>query len=563
LGASALGLIESINPPSKEALEVILAARTTEARPKPTPTRLLLAFAALATVFALAPQSAAAGTYVMRSCNVPGQAPAPVGPWTWQNTDLTVGFDDCRSGGAFGIRFGSTQTMRQFEYAALALERPQSGHKQAISIHQLRLWLVARLSGSGAPAFGPLRAYSSDSFQQTETFGPPGGDSLSQPIVTPIYGDGTKRFIAMLFCSAGAPGDCSLSNSRPLELQGAEVTLKESVLPTVSINGGTLLSGATQSDVRSVGYEARDQESGVAKTEILFDDRVVAVRDFSGSQTHCPHIDWNACVGHVIEEVPVDTRSVPDGTYTVGARTTDAAGNTSLNRASTITVRNQGTPSSTPSTQAPSGTTGIHVTHLNSTRTLVTSRLIRYGSRATLRGILRDPQGNPIPNVDIDVLLKTERKNSRLRKAKSLRTDSNGRFEYKTNPGPSRLVRLAYRRTSADSTYAFSHDVKVKTRAGLTLHTNRTRLRNGQSLRFSGTVRGLEQRKVLEVQVRQRGQWDTIASVRSNSKGRWSWRYRFKRTFDPTRYSFRARVRTEAGFPYATGHSRTRSVSVR
>jgi hypothetical protein len=88
-------------------------------------------------------------------------------------------------------------------------------------------------------------------------------------------------------------------------------------------------------------------------------------------------------------------------------------------------------------------------------------------------------------------------------------------------------------------------------------------LRNGQSVRFYGTIRGNKQRKVLEVQVRKPGGWDTIASVRSDSTGRWSWRYRFRRTYEPTRYKFRARVRTEAGFPYATGHSRTRWVLVR
>jgi hypothetical protein len=344
-------------------------------------------------------------------------------------------------------------------------------------------------------------------------------------------------------------------------------------LPTLTIAGGTLTSGGPQAGIRSVGYDATDNESGIAKVEILLDDRVVATRDFSADSTRCSHTSWNACHERSVEEVPVDTRGVPDGTYTLGARAIDAAGNTTVARQGVITISNTsdgsvggpGTTGERPSgsTAADGSPTGIHLTHINSERAFLTSRLIRYGSRATLRGVLRGPSGEPIPNATVDVLLQTERKNSRLRKVSSRTTDAKGQFEYRTSPGPSRLVRFGYDRTTADLTYTFTHDVKVKTKAGLTLHTSRSQLRNGQTVRFHGTIRGNRQRKVLEVQVRKPDGWDTIASVRSNSEGRWNWRYRFRRTFEPTRYAFRARVRTESGFPYATGHSRQLIVSVR
>jgi hypothetical protein len=375
-----------------------------------------------------------------------------------------------------------------------------------------------------------------------------------------------------LFCSAGAPGDCYLNEKRAAEIRGAEVTLHESILPSITIAGGTLTSGGPQTGIRSVGYDATDTESGVAKVEILLDDSVVSVRDFSADPARCPHTNWNACQERLVEEVAVDTHAVPDGTHTLGVRATDAAGNSTVARQGPVTISNASPSpaggSSPAGGQADGSTaagppTGIRLTHVNSKRTFVTSRLIRYGSRATLRGVLRDPVGDPIPNAAVDVLLQTERKNSRLRKVTSRTTDANGRFEYKTNPGPSRLVRFGYGRNSAISTYSFTHDVKVKTRAGVTLHVSRSRLRNGQSVRFRGTIRGNKQRKVLEVQVRKPGGWDTIASVRSDSKGRWSWHYRFKRTFEPMRYAFRARVRTESGFPFATGHSRKRHVRVR
>jgi hypothetical protein len=566
LGASALGLIESINQPSKEAREVTLAARSTEARSKSTPIRLLLALAALATLFALAPQSAAAGTYVMRSCNVPGQAPAPVGPWAMVPHPNATSFDNCAQNGGFGVTFPSTRRMTQGSAIDVGVAVPDS--EPDIELEQIHLWMVARLNGSGSPVFLPLDATTTaGSRQRTETWGPPGGSSLSQPIVTPIYSPDTRRFTAMLYCSTGSPDDCFLDSSRPLEVRGAQVTLRESRTPTVRITGGTLGSGGPQSGTRSVGYDALDEESGVAKVEILLDDAVVKVRDLSANASYCPHESWNACSERLVEEVAVDTRAVSDGTYTIGVRVSDAAGNRTVSRSGQVVVQNA-TPNQpgaeTPTPGAPPAEqSGMRITHMNSSRTLVTERLIRYGSRATLRGVLRDAAGQPMPNTQLDVVMRTDRKNSWLRKVATRTTDSNGRFEYKTPSGPSRLVRFGYGATSAGSSYTFTHDVKVNVRSGVRMSRSRKSLRNGQRLRLYGTIQGIKQRKVVEIQVRKAEGWDTIASVRSNSKGRWSWRYRFERTYKPTRYQFRARVRTDEGFPYATGYSPSRSVRVR
>jgi hypothetical protein len=501
----------------------------------------------------------------MRSCNVPGQASAPVGPWAWTQARNTSSFNECADGGGFGVQFQSIRSMRQYERAQLDLSRPATGPKQNIDIKRLRLWMVARLSGSGAPAFTPLQAFAADgSMQQTETWGPPGGNSLSSPVVTPVYPDGTNSFSAILLCSSGAPGDCSLDSSKAMEIRGAEITLSESVLPSIELGGGTLSSAGPQSGTRSVGYTAVDRESGVAKVEVLLDDRVVAVRDFSADRKTCPHVSWNACEEQIIEEVTVNTGTVADGDYVLGLRATDAAGNGRVTRHGPIVIRNQAPAASPPVGTAPAAqNSGMRVTHVNSTRTLVTKRLIRYGSRATLRGVLRDPAGRPMPNTQLDVVMRTDRKNSWLRKVATRTTDADGRFEYKTPPGPSRLVRFGYGATSAGSSYTFTHDVKVNVRSGVRMSRSRKSLRNGQRLRLYGTIQGIKQRKVVEIQVRKAEGWDTIASVRSNSKGGWSWRYRFERTYEPTRYTFRARVRTDEGFPYATGYSPKRTVRVR
>lgn len=521
------------------------------------PRRLAALAAALCTVvFAALPSSASAGTYTMRSCNVPGQPPAPAGPWTSQNTVGMTTFDDCAAGGGFGLTFPAQRVMRHHAQAELRLHRPIDGPKHAIGIKQARLWLFARLGGSGAPAFVFFNSNREGSSpRRTELFGPPGGNTLDGGFATPVYEDDTPYLDTVLYCSSGAPGDCALDDGRPLEIRGAEVTLAEGVLPSGAIDGETLTTGQAQNGVKSLSYTGTDRESGVQLVEVLLGDRVVARRDFSSDRQRCRYSSWNACQETISEDVAVDTAAAPDGDHPLTLRITDAAANRAVVQGGVIRVQNHRSPTSSSSTPV--------VRFTNSDSTLLrTYRRVRYGKHLTLRSVLRDANGRPIPNARVDVLLRRAVGATTFRVVRRVTTDSRGVLRYTVPSGPSRVVRFAYRGAVDAGSYAFTHDVRVAVTAAATLKLDRPQLRNGQRLRFSGGLRGVKTPKVVEVQVMQRGRWQTIASVRTRGSGRFSWSYRFTRTFRPTKYTFRVRVRTERGFPYATGYSPKRSVRV-
>jgi len=446
--------------------------------------------------------------------------------------------------------------MSQHAGASLRLVPPDN-----ISVRQVRLWLFARLEGSGAPAFVYVRGIQAEgSYLQSELFGPPGGNTMSSPFVSPVYPEGTSEFRTVLFCSAGAPGDCSLMDRRPLEIRGAETTLSESIAPRGVVDGGTLTTPGAQSGARSVTYTAEDDHSGVGLTEVALGDQVVASRNFGGDPGRCPHTGWAVCQRRVSEDLAIDTRSVPDGDYPLTVRVTDAASNRTVVQGGMVRVRNQSLgPGPVPN--EPGGQPAVRFTNSKSS-VLSTYRRVGYGKRLRVRGVLRDPAGRPLPNARVDVLLRPQVGETDLRLVKQLTTDGEGGFRYTVPRGPSRLVRFAYRPATSDSASSSTHDIRVAVAAGPTLRLSRARLRNGQSVRFTGQIRGVQMRKVVEIQVAERGTWKTIASVRSNSRGYFSWRYRFRRTFSPTKYTFRARVRTERSFPYATGSSPKRSVRV-
>src|SRR4051794_17948415 len=87
--------------------------------------------------------TAEAGTYMMRTCNVPGAPRSTIGPWSFFAGGGTFANDDCAVGGGFGLNAG---TMTSGYAASVAF-----GTDPAIAIRRVRLWLIARLAGGGSP----------------------------------------------------------------------------------------------------------------------------------------------------------------------------------------------------------------------------------------------------------------------------------------------------------------------------------------------------------------------------------------------------------------------------
>ena len=87
--------------------------------------------------------------------------------------------------------------------------------------------------------------------------------------------------------------------------------------------------------------------------------------------------------------------------------------------------------------------------------------------------------------------------------------------------------------------------------AATDLRVNRRRLRNGQTVIFSGPVRTLPTPpggKLVEMQVKLPGRWETFQTVRSDDAGQWTVRYTFRRTSGVQYYRFRVRLPAEGAY---------------
>ena len=197
-------------------------------------------------------------------------------------------------------------------------------------------------------------------------------------------------------------------------------------------------------------------------------------------------------------------------------------------------------------------------------RVLVPRARVGYRRQARVRGVLTNPDGQPLDSAPLTVLTRRRLPGSHFRVAGFVRTNAKGRFAYTVRGSASRILRFRY--DGSRRIRGVNRDVTVVVPAAGSLRTNRRRLLNGQAVTFSGRVRTRpipSVGKLVEIQAFFRGRWRTISTTRTARSGRWSFRYRFGATSGVVRYRFRALLSREGGYPFGTGASRVVTVTVR
>jgi hypothetical protein len=486
------------------------------------------------TVVVTAP--AQAGTYVMHNCNVPGAPRSGLGPWQITGGGGTFANNDCPAGGGFGLNSG---LMTSGYVAGVAF-----GADPAVAIRRVRLWLVARLAGTGS-ALNVVTQFSDGVTTPPAVglFGPPGGETLSAPYVSPDLPASTRVFAVYLTCGIETGTGCNPNSLNVLDIKGAEVTYEESTLPKAAIDGGELLTAGPQSGVRTLAYSASDAESGIARVSALIGKTVVATSDFAAE---CAYAAQAACPQTRNTPIAVDTRKVPDGTYPVSLVVTDAAGNEQTAQASTaITVVNATPESASTALVSNARLTAAFAANRHSTLT------VGYGRRVVIRGRLRRPDGGPIGGAQIAF---EERQTSRTAPVATgvATTGADGVFSFAVGRGTSRMLRLTY-----SGAPAAVKELKLRVKSSATL---RVRL-DGIVVRYRGRVRSKplpRKGKLVEIQGRAPGAgWRTFARRRASRRGVFAGTYRLRIHRPGVRLQFRVRVPAEAGYAFVAHAGRT------
>ncbi len=214
----------------------------------------------------------------------------------------------------------------------------------------------------------------------------------------------------------------------------------------------------------------------------------------------------------------------------------------------------------------PNGTNATVLAVLTAHEALTERRTmrVRYGRPLVVTGRLLTPAGLPIGGAQLEVLSQDRYPGAGLVARPAAVTDANGLYRVALPNGPSRTVRIGYRARIGDLSYSSTSAVEVRVIAAMTFRLSRRSLRNRQTLRYLGRVRGPRTgHRFVEVQVRSGRRWQIVCSVRTDARGSFGCAHRFRRTYRRTKYVFRARIRRQAGFPYEPGTSALRRATVR
>ena len=145
-----------------------------------------------------------------------------------------------------------------------------------------------------------------------------------------------------------------------------------------------------------------------------------------------------------------------------------------------------------------------------------------------------------------------------------LHTDGDGRYSYTATGSTNRTLRFAY--AGSPLILPAAERGQAERPGASSLRVSRRRVLNGQAVTLRGRLRTLPcpaGGKLVELQVRLSGRWQTFRTARTDAAGRWAIRYRFKRTRGVQRFRFRVGLPREAGYPFGAGSSRSLTVRVR
>lgn len=186
-------------------------------------------------------------------------------------------------------------------------------------------------------------------------------------------------------------------------------------------------------------------------------------------------------------------------------------------------------------------------------------RRVRLRRKVKISGRLTNRDGQPIAAARLAV---TSRDAATPEKVVAfVTTGKRGRYNYIARASSSRTLRFAY--PGDGLILPVQREVKLVVPALSTIKVKPRRVLNGQKVAFRGRLRIPRANKLVELQVRVKGGWQTFRTTRTGPKSAWRVPYRFARSCGMRRYRFRLRIPREGNYPYATGASPTTKVRVR
>jgi hypothetical protein len=351
---------------------------------------------------------------------------------------------------------------------------------------------------------------------------------------------------------------CGIANCYGSTATGAHVrdvtmAISDDAPPTVGLGQASeLLNGEIQRGAGRIDVSPADVGAGLTSAYLLVNDQQVGRHDYGCGGTPMQPCPGGGSTVHF----DLDTQAAPfhDGVNTVRACAADFGSppNVACTHTEGVDVDN-----SCESSAVPGGAELTARFARNDGAITVRSR-----ESATVTGQLTDQAGGPVGGAKLCLRELTLAPGERLADVGTVKTGNDGRYRYTVAPGPSRDVQVGYRYRRRQ----LQRDLHYYSRAVPSLKIARHRVSNGQRIRLYGAIPGPRREgRVVVLQARYPGKaqrWKTFQKARTDRFGRYVAGYRFTSTYVTTEYAMRAVVPAQNGYPFKSGHSRPRPITV-
>jgi hypothetical protein len=510
--------------------------------------RRIALLSVLAALGAAAP--AHAGTYAVSACHVPGGAVAPLDGWSpggfAGNTGATSARDECRGAGGMAIRFtppsgSASGTWNLGDIAEWGFGAPDDTTLAALTLE--------RTFSATGPSAVDWQVSGEGGYRETCTLA--GGQCAGNARSIRFAGLRGSEIFLIMICDAPAGGTCD-GPGAAAHVQRATVELRDDFAPlsTKPPAGPLVDTSHPLTGVATATVPLSDRGSGVRSLSAEVDGAIVAATDpvdANGGRCAPPYTARVPCKLAATGTVAVDTTKLADGPHQLRLIVRDASGNSSALGPLGITVRN------TPVSCA-AGTSGA-----------ITAGLPRRRSATQRRAKVARIRGTAPAGAELRLVARVSRTGAVAKPVgAAVHAGAGGRYSLRVPKGPSRTLRVGWHQAGQPD-FACSRTLTLKVRARVSLRAPRSIPAAVPRATFRGRLRGgyvPRRGKLVLLQGKQPGRgWRTFRAVRTNRKGRFTTRYRFS----GARGSFRvrARVPSEAAYPFAPASSRAVRVRVR
>ena len=504
--------------------------------------------------------TATAAPYTVWSCQGPNGEALGGGAWTASTTGTgATASTDCATGMRATVPAGRANARG----ATLSFTAPAGTR---ITSYELSRTLRASVGGLFSTGYAANVA----SVDPNGVLGPacsggpftlPSTCSVGDP---PLTASGVSLAGLALTAACGQDSCPSQTPAAEATLSRSRVDIEDPQAPTATGTAGTLKD--TDRVQRTLVVQAADVGGGVAAISATVDGGA-AVATSGGGTCAAPYAVAQPCPSTREAMFAIDTGALRPGDHVATGTLTDAAGSTSSWGPVPFVVPSGGSSDPGP---APSGAIAVPVSPATTPAgaPVPAARLTFQGTtdrsgRRVPTGYLRTRGGTPLSGVAVRLSrTRTGVASSKTVALRTVRTGRNGRFVGPALPEGAWTVA-----GSADvSNGTVTASIRLRTGLRVTAAPSVRRLRTGGRVVLSGRLTGAgPARGGVRVQIQTviRGRYSTVATVRTDARGRWQWRHRFTKVTRPTLFAFRALVPGEGSdWPWSPTSRRAAVVRV-